>query len=72
MAYYRIYCLDAKLHIVDVEHFEADGDAAAVLKVESNDSCFIRELWNRDRKVRDFARPPVAPTQTQARLQPHS
>lgn len=72
MAYYRIYCLDARLHIVDVEHFEADNDAAAVLKVESDESCFVRELWNRDRKVRDFAGPLFAPMQPQARLQPHS
>ena len=72
MTYYRIYCLDAKLHIIDVEHFEADGDAAAVLKVESDDSCFVRELWNQDRKVRDFSRPPPAPIQAEDRIQPAS
>lgn len=69
MAYYRIYCLDAKLHIVDVEHFEADGDAAAVLKVESNDSCFVRELWNQERKVLEFAGTPLAPPAAQDRHQ---
>ena len=61
MAYYRVYCLDLELHIIDVEHFEAADDAAAVLKVEADNSCFIRELWNRDRKVRDFERPPPPP-----------
>lgn len=56
MAYYRVYSLDLmNRHIVDVQHFEANGDAAAISKVEGPASGVSRELWNLGRKVRDFA-----------------
>ena len=66
VAYYRLYCLDAATHIVDVTHFEADGDAGAVLKVESDSSCFARELWNQGRKVGNFAPVPPLPMEQQS------
>lgn len=56
MAYYRIYSLDrADAHIVDVNDFEAEGDAAAIAKVGPCALGLSRELWNRGRKVMDFA-----------------
>jgi len=56
LAYYRIYSLDlGNAHIVDVDHFEADGDAAAILKVGAGVIGVSRELWSLGRKVMDFA-----------------
>lgn len=56
MAYYRIYSLDREdAHIVDVNDFEAEGDAAAIAKVGTCALGLSRELWNRGRKVMDFA-----------------
>jgi hypothetical protein len=56
MAYYRIYSLDLMdRHIIDVRDFEADGDAAAILKVGSTVLGETRELWNLGRKVMHFA-----------------
>jgi len=56
LAYYRIYSLDLRnAHIVDVDHFEADGDAAAILKVGAGVIGVSRELWSLGRKVMDFA-----------------
>lgn len=56
MAYYRIYSLDQEdVHIVDVNDFEAEGDAAAIAKVGICAQGLSRELWNLGRKVMDFA-----------------
>jgi hypothetical protein len=56
MYYYRLYSLDiSDKHIIDVSDFRADGDAAAVLRVGNTISGVSRELWNRGRKVMDFA-----------------
>jgi hypothetical protein len=55
LAYYRVYSLDPEnAHIIDVRHFEADGDAAAITKVGNGILGVSRELWNRERKVMDF------------------
>jgi hypothetical protein len=57
MDYYRLYSLDVSdAHIIDVSDFQADGDAAAILKVGDPISGVSRELWNLGRKVMDFAR----------------
>ena len=57
MAYYRIYSLDLMdAHIIDVQHFEADGDAAAITKAGAGVLGVSRELWNRERKVREFVK----------------
>jgi hypothetical protein len=56
MAYYRVYSLDLMdRHIIDVHHFEANGDAAAISKVGCAALGVSRELWNLGRKVMDFA-----------------
>ena len=56
MYYYRVYSLDPDgCHIIDVQDFRADGDAAAILKVGPPLSGVSRELWNLGRKVMDFA-----------------
>ena len=56
MAYYRIYFLDrVDSHIIDVNDFEAEGDAAAIARVGTCSQGLSRELWNRGRKVMDFA-----------------
>ena len=56
MAYYRIYFLDrVDSHIIDVNDFEAEGDAAAIARVGPCSLGLSRELWNRGRKVMDFA-----------------
>jgi predicted urease superfamily metal-dependent hydrolase len=56
MAYYRIYSLDLMgRHFIDVQHFEADGDADAISKVGHGVLGVSRELWNLGRKVMDFA-----------------
>ena len=55
LAYYRIYSLDVRdAHIIDVDYFEADGDAAAILKVGAGATGVSRELWSLGRKVMDF------------------
>lgn len=57
MIYYRIYTLDADdEHIIDVNYFHADTDAAAVIEVESRDLRAASELWNQGRKIMSFAR----------------
>ena len=54
MAYYRVYSLDPRdQHIIDVHHFEADSDTAAISKVGSAILGVPRELWNLGRKVMD-------------------
>ena len=56
MAYYRLYSLDPLTsHIVDVIDFDADSDASALLQVKAESSGVPRELWSRDRKVKDIA-----------------
>jgi hypothetical protein len=49
-----MYSLDpANAHIIDVSHFDADGDDAAIAQAGSEVSGVSRELWNLGRKVRD-------------------
>lgn len=61
MAYYRLYSLDLrKKHFTDVFHFSADCDASAILEVRPDSLGVSRELWNKGRKVMDFA-PRAAP-----------
>lgn len=56
MRYYRLYSLDVRdKHIVDMRDFSAEGDAAAIAKVGAPEFGVSRELWNRGRKVMDFA-----------------
>lgn len=56
MAYYRLYTLDyLDNHIIDVLHFGAASDSAAIIKVRPDISGASRELWNLDRKVMKFA-----------------
>ena len=54
MAYYRIYSM-RDMHIVDMRDFNADGDAAAILNVQSGAATLAQELWSHGRKVLDFA-----------------
>lgn len=55
MSYYRLYSLDpSNKHIVDVSDFSANCDSAAILQVGSSMLGVSKELWNQDRKVRDF------------------
>ncbi len=62
MFYYRLYTLDpADGHFTDVLHFNAVNDETAIREAESGSRGVARELWNRDRKVMDFA-PQVAPS----------
>ena len=42
-------------HIIDVRDFRAEGDADAILKAGAPILGETRELWNRGRKVMDFA-----------------
>jgi len=56
MVYYRLYSLDPKDgHFTDVSHFVSENDESAILKAESGSEGGLRELWNRGRKVMDFA-----------------
>ena len=57
MAYYRVYSLDKDdRHIIDVDHFDADNDIAAMAKIQVNPSGAGRELWTLDRKAKDVTR----------------
>jgi hypothetical protein len=52
MAYYRVYSFDVMArHIIDVDAFEADSDAAAISKLGPAVMGVCRELWNLGRKV---------------------
>lgn len=56
MAYYRLYSLGLNdRHITDVVDFNADGDNAAIAKVEADHGGSHRELWSHGRKVTAFA-----------------
>jgi hypothetical protein len=60
MTYYRLYSMDTRgVHITDVRDFRASGDAAAILKAGAPLVGITRELWNRGRKVMDFAQLPT-------------
>lgn|GEM_PF-5003823 len=65
MFYYRLYSADSEDgHFIDVMHFLSESDAAAILEVGPDVQRVSRELWNRDRKVKDF--PPSAPLAIEA------
>lgn len=71
MAYYRLYSLDLRgRHFIDVFHFTAACDAAAILEVKPDSLGVARELWNQGRKVMDFAArsAPVADRETANRF----
>ena len=52
MYYYRLYFLDIDdNHIIDVQDFRANGDAAAIMKAGLPVGGQARELWNQHRRV---------------------
>ncbi len=55
MRYYRLYFLDRfSGHIDHFREFEADDDAAAVIVAEGWIDGRPMELWNHDRKLRQW------------------
>lgn len=57
MYYYRLYYLDQNdHHIIDVEDFRADTDAAAVVKAGDPREGVSRELWNHGRRILELMR----------------
>ena len=56
MYYYRLYFLDIDdNHIIDVQDFRANGDAAAIMKAGLPVGGQARELWNQHRRVLELA-----------------
>ena len=52
--HYRLYYLDSESHHIDVRHFRAPGDLAAIIKAGLPLCGELRELWNQGRKVVEF------------------
>ncbi len=60
MFYYRLYSLDSiSGHFIDVFQFLSECDASAIEQVASEQRAVARELWNCERKVKDFPATPV-------------
>jgi hypothetical protein len=59
--YYRLYFLDAADRIRHAIDMECEDDATAIATAEPQADGRTMELWNRDRLVRRFARPPSTP-----------
>ena len=49
--HYRLFCLDADLHITERREFDADDDKAAVALVRRSNLDTDREIWENHRKV---------------------